>query len=180
MIETAIGKLVVKRYNTKNIWHWLRRNFQTSRAMNCSKMATLFNRAGIIVAEPVGVIEHRFGPLTARSWYVSKFVENEQLRDFLKRDQDEAIVRLMVEKIVEIFKKLKNNKLSHGDMKASNILVNNHELILVDLDASAIHSSKMGLDRALSKDGRRFIKNWQDFPTLKLIFSEPLSRLGFV
>ena len=64
LLETEIGKLVVKRYNTKNAWHSVRRNFQVSRAVNCLKMSEEFTRAGIPVPEPIGVV-----PAAHRSFF---------------------------------------------------------------------------------------------------------------
>ena len=34
-LSTLFADKVVKRYNTKNAWHWVRRHFQLSRASNC-------------------------------------------------------------------------------------------------------------------------------------------------
>ena len=92
IFDAGNGPLVFKRYNTKNIWHLLRRNFQTSRAANCLKMARLFAQAGLAVAEPVAVVESVWGPFCGQSWYISRFVDNEMLLDFLGREQDDKVI----------------------------------------------------------------------------------------
>ncbi|HSH40730.1 MAG TPA: hypothetical protein VK973_01240, partial [Arenicellales bacterium] len=51
---------VVKRYNTKNRWHALRRLFRTSRAVNCWRAAERLREAGIDTPRPVAVLEERF------------------------------------------------------------------------------------------------------------------------
>ena len=63
VVETRTGKILVKRYNTKNFWHRVRRNFQRSRAVNYLKMASEFSGYGVLV--PVSYT-HLTLPTTSR------------------------------------------------------------------------------------------------------------------
>ncbi len=178
LVDDAGGLLVFKRYNTKNIWHSLRRNFQTSRAANCLRMANLFSKAGLAVAEPMAVIESTWGPFRGRSWYVCRYLDNELLLDYLGREQDEVVVEQAIAKVADIFSILCDTAMSHGDMKATNILVNNGSLVLIDLDAARKHGSGRLHSRAISRDRRRFLKNWSTSPELQQRFSRKLDELG--
>jgi tRNA A-37 threonylcarbamoyl transferase component Bud32 len=171
-------ELVIKRYNTKNPWHRIRRNFQKTRASNCRHMAAEFIELGIAVPDSVAVIEERFGPLSGRSWYVSEYVDSEMLLDYLAVDDWQARYAQLVDRIIEIFGILRRNRLSHGDMKATNWLVRQGELLLIDLDATRRHRSAQSHRRALLKDRARFLKNWDNQPSLRAQFAQRLDEAG--
>ena len=177
-IHCEIGELVIKRYNTKNLWHLIRRNFQTSRAQNSLNMSHRFSEIGIQVAEPMAVIESTFGPFRGRSWFVSRYLENELLLDYLSLPRNVDVLERIRFDITEIFKKLLNSRMSHGDMKATNILVSEDDLLMIDLDASSKHQTDFFHKKALSKDRKRFLKNWKSNPELLKLFSDSLDAQG--
>ena len=53
-------------------------------------------------------------------------------------------------------------KISHGDMKASNFIFHNEQLIVLDLDGMKRHGSNRSFKRAIMKDFNRFMKNWRN------------------
>jgi len=159
-VQSDIGELVIKRYNTKNIWHGIRRNFQKSRASNCLRMSRIFNSVGINVAEPIAVVESKKGIFSGRSWFISRYVPGTMLIDCIDDDIDMQDLENISNKIFEIFSLLKTNKLSHGDMKATNLLVTDNSLVAIDLDAAKLHSVDGFHQSALYRDKARFLKNW--------------------
>ncbi len=175
LVDTEIGKLVIKRYNTKNAWHFMRRNFQISRAANCLRMSEEFTKAGIPVPEPIGVVRQRIGPFSGRSWFVSRYMDAESLIEFLKRNHDADSMRFVSDRIRRIFRALQEHRLSHGDMKATNMLVQGNELIMIDLDSARRHVSSARHSRSLDRDRRRFLANWSPWPEMKHHFAEVLS-----
>ena len=62
-------------------------------------------------------------------------------------------------------------KISHGDMKASNLLWVDSELFFIDLDAARQHHSEASWRRANIRDRKRFLKNWRGIPELELLFA---------
>lgn len=177
-VQSEIGDLVVKRYNTKNFWHLLRRNFQISRARICLEMADKFSSAGIRVAQPVAMIESRFGPFSGRSWYVSRFVDSIVLADYLGIEDRAAPLRSIQGKLRALFEVFLNHDFSHGDMKATNLLVHDDDLVVIDLDNAKQHRCKLFHLRALRRDKARFLKNWNDRPLLYRHFERELEHLG--
>jgi tRNA A-37 threonylcarbamoyl transferase component Bud32 len=57
-------------------------------------------------------------------------------------------------------------KLSHGDMKATNIKVLDGKPYLIDLDSMQQHAWDFLAKKRHAKDLKRFMRNWQDQPTL--------------
>jgi RIO-like serine/threonine protein kinase len=60
---------------------------------------------------------------------------------------------------------MREYRLSHGDMKASNLLLTQSgEVELIDLDAMQEHRYDWTFERAFARDQQRFMKNWQKMP----------------
>ena len=167
--------MVVKRYNTKNRWHALRRIFRLSRAENCWQMSQAFNQAGIRTPANIAVIQEWFGPFKGRSWYLCEYVSSDTLIDRLGDGNSEpGDLKKIVSEIRAVFMNLKNSLLSHGDFKASNILLSPNGLWLIDLDAARKHSNSKSFERAYNKDRNRFLKNWTGNTQLHQTFKNSL------
>ncbi len=176
-LKLDTGEVVVKRYNTKNFWHLIRRNFQTSRAENCYAMARVFESKGISIPEPLGVIEHCLGPFSGKSWYISRYVDNVMLLDYLSQDLWRTNFLQILPGVLKIFRVLADNQLSHGDMKATNLLVKDDDLWVIDLDGAKFHNSIGSHRSALKKDKARFLKNWNGNPELREKFQSEISKI---
>jgi len=158
--------LIVKRYNTQGRWHAIRRSFRQSRAENCWSMTRLFDTAGLRVAPRVAIIQEWWGPFKQRSWFINQYLGSVDLLGYLNDPQSPGLepsqLSLLVSEISGIFQRLKQHRLSHGDMKATNILLSDGMLYLIDLDAAHLHKYQFTLKRARHKDRRRFMKNWRN------------------
>lgn len=173
-----IGEIVVKRYNTKNLWHLIRRNFQTSRAENCYRQAVNFNSKGIKTPESLAVIKRTFGPVSGQSWYISRYIPSVTLLEFLSTLNWKEPFQSIAGKVIELFQSLINYDLSHGDMKATNLLIREGELFVVDLDAARKHRISSMHKLALQKDKTRFLKNWDSIPELREAFAHRIEKIG--
>jgi tRNA A-37 threonylcarbamoyl transferase component Bud32 len=167
--------LVVKRYNIKGFLHGLRRAFMVTRAQHSWQNAMRLREMGILTPEPVGFMERRFGPLRNTAYFISEYVEGPRAINYFK-GADHGEMEEVAGEIAEIFNKLKSGKISHGDMKATNIIIDNGKPSLVDLDAMRSHTSRMCFMRAHRKDIRRFFKNWEAVPQAASLFEESFRK----
>jgi len=149
--------VVVKQYRYKDVWRWLRRCWRRSRASNSWYFSHLLQDAGITIPEPLALVERRWGPLVLESWFVSKYVEATSLLDAWHSREPEAWERAAVE---NLFACLRELSVSHGDMKATNLLVSGREIYLIDFDGMREHRDRASATRALGKDRQRFLRNW--------------------
>ena len=177
MISCDGKKFIVKRYNTKNLWHYVRRSLRRARAENCWHFARLLHGLGVPTAPAVAWIQESVGPLNARSWFISDFIEGPTCQDHLTSNIELSQAQVVLHRIVKAWKTLREHHISHGDMKASNILLHWERPLLVDLDATRQHRSRRSYQEALESDVQRFLKNWQKSPQLleasrKLLASE--------
>lgn len=158
--------LVIKRYNTQNIWHAIRRSFRRSRARNCWNMSKIFALADINTPARVAVIQEWLGPFKLRSWFVNQHINGVDLDNYLYAREPHKIpkekqIKKVYDGINSLFENLKIHRLKHGDLKATNILLSENKLYLIDLDAAHQYNFSPGLERAQRKDWLRFMKNWR-------------------
>ena len=173
--------LLIKRYNTQGVWHAVRRSFRNSRAENCRNMARLFEQAGIHAAENVAIIQEWFGPFKARSWYISEYIRGDMLTRYFDNytpgSEHRVELEILKANVANLFTLLRRHQLSHGDLKATNILLSDDQLYLIDLDAACAHKNKNSFQRAHKKDQSRFLKNWLQQAKVHQLF-EPLVNPG--
>ena len=172
-------KIAIKRYNTKNTWHRLRRTFRNSRAENCWHFTRTLWSLNISVEPAVAWIQEIQMGLKGRSWFVSEFVEGIGCIDHFKGDVSPTEAQKTLSEIVEILCKLRHERISHGDLKASNILLSSRGSVLIDLDAMRQHKTESTYQQAARKDINRFLRNWQDNPVLLATARQLLSAQGF-
>lgn len=169
--KVANETLVIKRYNARNQWHKVKRSLRRTRAERCWQLSYLFFKAGLNVARPVMLLEERFGPFRQNAFFVNEMLKGEELLSALPkmnaREQQQVKVA-----INEAFVIMQNAMLTHGDMKASNLIWNNGLLYFIDLDAAQFHRSKLTWVKANNKDRKRFLKNWCDDPVLNALFDD--------
>lgn len=165
--------LVVKRYNMKNIWHWLRRCLRDTRAKKCWRIAQKLQMFGINTAKPVAYIESKYLGLRGKSYFITECVDGEDIGVYLRHcETDSAKQNGMIKQVCELFAGLKRIAITHGDLKASNLLVNgDDEPVLIDLDGAREHSSINMLQRTSRKEWQRFLKNFDGLPALKEKFT---------
>ena len=131
--------LVVKRYNMKDAWHHLRRCLRPTRAAKSWELAHKLKLFGITTATPVAFLEKRLLGLRSQSYFVSEYVAGGHAGEYFTRQRsDETKTTAMVEKIACLLKNLQKLKVTHGDLKITNVLVNaNDQPVLIDLDGAA-------------------------------------------
>ena len=81
----------------------------------------------------------------------------------------------VVDRIVKLFKKMESAQISHGDMKATNIIIDNKRPVLIDLDAMRKHISKTRFLHFQREDKKRFFKNLSAIPEVDKLFEKHIA-----
>lgn len=180
VVEVMVGAkvFVIKRYNIKGFWHWLRRCFRPTRAANSWRLAHLLRMFGIPTAKPVAFIEKHFLGLRGKSYFVMEKIYGEDLNHFFadydKKDpHDPHYVKVAV-RVATLLKNLAKLLVSHGDLKATNILVHDERPVLIDLDGVVEHKTRGEMRRAYRREVRRFMRNWETRPRTMNLFEKLL------
>lgn len=162
---------IVKRYNIKGFWHALSRCCRPSRAWVSWRNGHLLRFLGITTPEPIALIEKRIGPFRGKAYLVTQAVDGLPLDKAIVDDR--ACIGLAATQI----RRLADAQISHGDMKANNFMVSAHKVYLIDLDTMKQHHSAWFFHQAFRDDLQRFMRNWENEPTIRAAFENELQQL---
>lgn len=170
--------LVIKRYNIRGALHRLSRAVRGSRAARCWRVGRAMRACGIPVARPVAFMEERLGPFRGRAWLVTQYCQGTGLDRFMAAHAGDGTGEQVLSAVVALFRQFAQHRFSHGDMKATNVLVDAGAARLIDLDAARAHRSRITARVALGRDIERFLRNWSRQPALEARFRAALEPLG--
>ena len=161
-LSDAGSDLVVKRYNIKHWRHGLGRAPRRSRAWVAWQNANLLALLGIPAPPTLALLERRFGPLRRTAYLISAYSPGVPLQDWLRQHGKAGVPDWLDRALLDIFAALAAARISHGDLKASNFLVEatGQRLLLTDLDAMRLHRCGWRFRRAQRRDLARFLANW--------------------
>jgi serine/threonine protein kinase len=102
-------------------------------------------------------IEHRRGLLIWKSYLVTEYVEGQKLYNFLRDDNITEQRRLNeIQRVMKLLDKLWKYRITHGDLKHTNILVTENGPVLTDLDGMKVHKCETSFRVFRAKDTSRF------------------------
>lgn len=164
-VEVAGRARVVKRYNLKHLGHALSRCWRHTRAWQSWREGHRLHFLGIATPAPLALLEARLGPLRGRAWLVTEHCPGVDLLTHLdpQREPPPAEARALR----ELFAALHRARISHGDLKATNLLWHDGEVVVIDLDAMQQHDSAASHARAWARDRARLLRNWPQDSALR-------------
>ena len=160
-VETNDFDVTIKRYNMKNFRHRVSRCWRPSRACISWQGAHRLAMLGIATPRPIAMRENRNGRFRKEAYVVTEFIKGKNLRGWLLTSKGEKIPNWLGQEVFRFFNALWHGQVSHGDMKASNFIISEKILFVIDLDTLQWHSSENAMNRAFAKDIERFMENWQ-------------------
>ena len=130
-LKLGSSSVVVKRYNIKSLGHRLRRWFKR-RALTAWRNGHRLELLAIPTAAPLALVERRWGPLTGQCYLV---LEDKGRLDLAAEVSAQGWLPERLGQVAALLQQLKVAELGHGDTKASNFLVHDGQVHLIDLDA---------------------------------------------
>ena len=166
---------VIKRYNVKGPLHALRRASRRTRAEWSWRNGQRLKLLGIASALPVALQVETLGPLRGRGYLITEALGGAPLDEKLRSGwRPDAAALADIERILG---GLLDQRLVHGDLKASNFVVTDEGVRLVDLDGMREVRDAERLARRFGRDIVRFHRNWADDPALDAMFRPVTARL---
>jgi thiamine kinase-like enzyme len=143
LIKIKQQDLIVKRYNFRGFWHFVKLQFRKSHAFRSFHYANLLNFLNIPCIRPVAAIQKKFGVLKAQSYFISEFKAG--LPGCIYFDEKLLAEKAWQETVNEIFtivNKMRKYGIYHGDFHYGNLLIdNNNQPYLVDFDSMKLMNS---------------------------------------
>jgi len=168
---------VVKRYNLKSITHWLTRFWRPSRAWVSWHNAQLLCFYGIATPKPLALIEQRCGALRGKAYFITEHLGADDALSFVEKIKDNPqALELLAKQFAGLFEAMQLLRISHGDFKAANFLLDDGALSVIDLDSMRLHSTAQGHQKAFAKDQQRFMKNWLSDKRVQAVMVKALER----
>jgi tRNA A-37 threonylcarbamoyl transferase component Bud32 len=149
--------VVVKRYNHKGWIHSLRHTIKRSRARRSWVNGHRLCLLGISTPRPLAYVERWKGPLVWCSYIVTEYVAGGRVSDLLRDKKIGAKERReRITEVEDLLRRLGDLRISHGDVKHSNILIGRDGPVLTDLDAITVHRWRWTSEVRHRKDMDRF------------------------
>jgi tRNA A-37 threonylcarbamoyl transferase component Bud32 len=170
-VEQGNKSWIIKRYNIKNMAHWLKRCWRPTRAWHSWQAAHRLQQLEIPVANTIAVKEQRTLGLRRTAWLITEYCgEQDLIARFQPYIDNAQVPEADLTALQLLLNSMIREKISHGDLKGHNILWHNDRCLLIDLDAVRAHSSPRSFVRAFSRDRARLLRNWpQESPLYKLL-----------
>jgi tRNA A-37 threonylcarbamoyl transferase component Bud32 len=162
LIELGGKKYVIKKYHFKNYIHCFFRSFLPTRAEISWRNGVLLRFLSIPTPRPVALVENRFGPFRGESYIVTEWIDGEHAWAwFVEGERSSESLDQTVGKVTIILNSLRRTWISHGDLKATNLIISNGEPFLIDLDAMVSWRHRVGFEKQFNKDLSHFLGSWR-------------------
>lgn len=162
-VEVSGKRFVMKRYNPKGAMYELAHKGRISRARKSWINAHLLRFIGIPTPEPIALIEYQPALGERCSYFVSEKIEGQSSWDFFCDNSSPGdCKRRVADELVDTLKQLYEHRISHGDMKGSNFLIERNKVWVLDLDALVRHKRNRAFAASWKRDKKRFFKNWDE------------------
>jgi tRNA A-37 threonylcarbamoyl transferase component Bud32 len=144
--------IVIKRYNHKGWFHSLRHTLKRSRARRSWLYGHRMRLLGINTACPFIFVESRKNGLIWKSYIVNEYIDGQNIDDFSKSSETtDQQKKNTLNKTEALLNKLYRFRITHSDLKPSNILISNNAPFLIDLDSIQIHRSGLFIKKGYRK-----------------------------
>jgi tRNA A-37 threonylcarbamoyl transferase component Bud32 len=172
------GLWIIKDYKTPGLRRRARFALSQSRCLQSWNMSRLCHTMGIAAAKIILVAEERLAGLPGRSLAIMEYVQGTPLNQLVANQSLSLTdLRQLASRLAEQVNQLSSSMITHGDFKASNIIVDsNLKPHLIDLDGAILHRSKRNFWKAYRRDGARFRANWSN-EDLVCVFAEVFPHL---
>ena len=164
---------VLKYYRPKNLAKKVNYRLRGSRAMRSWVSARAFALLGIPTPAAMMIVER---PGCCRLTLEESFLACHLAPGIsLSAVKDEEILQHAATQLHRAFQTMAAYRISHGDLKANNIIVSNDgEIRFIDLDGTTILSQNKRWTTLWEHDRNRFLRNWPHETTAHRIFSDAM------
>jgi tRNA A-37 threonylcarbamoyl transferase component Bud32 len=170
-------KIVLKYYYPRNLAKKINYGLRGSRAMRSWIAARAFEALGIPTPSAMLIREEKgVSRITLKQSFLAYVLAPGVPLSEITEDEDQARLRMIAKQLKEAFTIMVNYRISHGDLKANNIIVDsNHRIRFIDLDGAAILSSPKDWRGLWERDRTRFLRNWPEGSLAYRLFSETIT-----
>jgi tRNA A-37 threonylcarbamoyl transferase component Bud32 len=159
-------KIILKYYHPTGVMKRLTYGLRGSRCHRSWIAALGMRHAGLPTPAPLALAEWTVGCWWNRGFLATALAEGITLSEWVAaRHGDVAALRSMAETLRDIFGIMASGRIVHGDLKATNLIVDvSDRPALVDLDAVSFSVPMGQWEKLRVRDQRIFESNWRNSP----------------
>ena len=177
--DSDIGYLVATLYKRTSFRNVIRNTLSQTYAQHCWHFAHKLRSLGLGTPEPLAYIEEKKVGFNYRSWYICRYDEGISCANyFLHSASFTPAMANTAAAIVDMFIELKNNQMSHGNIKANNLLISVNRLSLIDLHCMDYQPDSQKAEQMWRQDIGRFMENWRERFDIEKQFRLAFSKRG--
>jgi tRNA A-37 threonylcarbamoyl transferase component Bud32 len=179
LVNLSGHPVVVKRYNMKNMWHFIRRSCRKSRAWMSWKNAHLLKSMGINTPKPLAMMEKRYGPFRGVSYILNEYVGGADINHLLNTDfSGDAELSGLAKQLGDMLGRFAFSSTTHGDFKATNFILSDKKILFIaDIYSVRKHKNESKFKKAFREDLSRFMQNWENRPDIDNLFRDEISKI---
>lgn len=169
-IQTNGRDFVVKNEHARTIFEFLAKGFRKSRAAKTWDKGRRLIARDLETACPLALIEDFFFFFRTNSFFISDCLPGILLRTYLDDPAVAAADKMQAaEKTVDMLCHWHRAGVTHGDPKASNIIIDQDRLYLIDPEDVTIYAPGKASRRAMARDWAIVLHNWQNQPDIRQV-----------
>jgi tRNA A-37 threonylcarbamoyl transferase component Bud32 len=158
-----VDDLIIKRYNIKSIWHFIKMQFIKSRGKNSWQISNTLQLHNLPCAKPYFYFEKRFLFFKLTSYFAMERIDGISIVSYQESLENKLQIEQLKKNIFKLLNKLIHYKFIHGDFKETNILVDKKmQLIMIDFDKSFFSMNQSIYNSRLKRQIIRFLSNWNN------------------
>lgn len=160
-IDSDLGYLAGKFHSNETLKEMLFNTYNQKSAKRNWQYAHFLLNHQIITPEPLAFLQWKKFSLNYQSWYICRFEEGLTCEEyFLNATSFTPSMKNTISSIVELFIAMGECQVSHGNFKASNLIISQDGPCLIDLDTMSYCSNKKKAEQKWREDLVNFMHNW--------------------
>ena len=168
---------VLKQYTKLGLHRRVRYALTRTRAIQAWQAGHVMAALRLPVARPLAVLTETQLGIPARSALLMQLLPGKTLLDLVEQGAPISQLEPLAQQLSKFFEVMAKYRITHGDMKATNIIVSAEgKLSFIDLDATEISRSSARFGKRREKDRLRLGRNWQTHPVAAKVFHDVFGK----
>lgn len=157
--------IVIRKDNFVSILKYLKRVVRKSRSRKIWNNGQLMKYFGLKTINPMALIEDYTCFVRTGSYVVIEYIDGMTLREyFCNPNISDTDKNIIAGRLVKDIYRWHSLGITHGDPKASNILIRKEDIYLIDVEDIKISKNKWSKVHGITRDKYIILHNWQKYP----------------
>lgn len=177
--SSDIGFLTARLYRNFTAKQLINYSLKQNPAYRAWRYAHYLRNQGFATAEPLAYMVQRKIGFSVKAWSICRFDQGLSCDDYFVHSPSftPAMINTAFA-IASLFKKLRKYQMSHGNLKATNILITENKPSLINLDSMKYHADKSKAEKYWRRDIERFMENWRERYDIYKQFKQAFLKAG--